>query len=154
MDISILSLIVAILAVVVGPCVALKVARRQIRASLEAAGKQITAPMRQAWIDKLRELLAELTANTVHGRAAGGIGKRHSEENTRLFLLLAHIQLMLNPEEADHQRLEELMRKMVAEIKDEQGSQDELSALRAELIALSRTILKREWNRVKEPLQE
>ena len=145
-------LIVAVLAVVVGPCVALLIARYQICASLKVADKQVIAPLRQAWIDKLRELLAELTANTVHGRVAGGVGHRTNEDNTRLFLLLGHIQLMLNPNEADHQRLEDLIRRIVGETKDEQGSHDKLSALQNELIALSRDILKREWNRVKEPI--
>ena len=56
MDVSILSLIVAALAVVVGPMVAWAIANRQVRASLEVSNKQITAPMRQAWINKLREL--------------------------------------------------------------------------------------------------
>ena len=71
MDLSILSLIVAALAVAVAPLVSwlttkrqintsFALARDQMHTSLETANKQITAPMRQAWINKLRELLAEL----------------------------------------------------------------------------------------------
>ena len=154
MDISILSLIVAVLAVVIGPCVSLTIARRQVCASLGTADKQITAPMRQAWINKLRELLAEFTANVVHGRVAGGVEKRPDEYNTQLLFLLSHIELMLNPNEDDHQHLGALMQKMVGKIGDQDGTHEELSTIRADLLDLSRKILKREWDRVKEPIQE
>jgi len=64
--IPILSLVVAALAVFVGPAISLRIAKRQIRASsalannqlrsaLDAGNKQITAPMRQAWINSLRD---------------------------------------------------------------------------------------------------
>ena len=150
---SLLALIVAVLAVIVGPVVSLCIARRQIRALAEVADKQITAPMRQAWINKLRELLAELTADTEIARRAGGVGKRSDEDTRHLFLLLDHIDLMLNPNEADHQRLYKLMRALVDELKDGQGTDDELFARRAEVIDLSKKILKHEWRRVKEPIR-
>ena len=46
-------------------------ARDQMRTSLETANKQITAPMRQAWINKLRELLAELISSAEHYYVVG-----------------------------------------------------------------------------------
>ena len=149
MDVSTLSLIVAVLAVVVGPCVALTIARRQIRASLVATNKQITAPMRQAWINKLRELLVELTSSAEHYYVAG-YEDRTDKEYQRVTLLQAHIRLMLNPNEEDHQHLERLMRRMVTEI--EKGKSDVFPVLLIEVIDLSRKILKREWDRVKNPI--
>ena len=151
MDVSTLSLIVAVLAVVVGPYVSLIIARRQIRASLEAADKQITAPMRQAWINKLRELLAELISSALHYYVAG-FEDRTDEEYQRVTLLQAHIQLMLNPNEEDHQRLGVLMGRMVNEIQYEKGKKDEFPDLHIEVSALSQKILKREWDRVKNPI--
>src|ERR1035437_5167435 len=59
--VSVLSLVVAALAVFVGPIISLYIGRRQVASTLEVANKQITAPMRQAWINSLRDLLAELT---------------------------------------------------------------------------------------------
>ena len=152
MDVSILSLIVAALAVVVGPMVSLAIAKRQILSSLEASNKQITAPMRQAWINKLRRLLAELISSSLHYRVAG-FEDRTDEEYQRVTLLEAHIQLMLNPNEDDHQRLEAQIQRMVAEIQYEKGKKDNFTDLHAEVTALSRKILKREWNRVREPLR-
>ena len=149
--ISILSLIVAVLAVVIAPWVSLTIAKRQIRASLKTADKQIIAPMRQAWINKLRELLAKLTSDSVHYHV-GGVDGRTSEEGAGLLLLLYHIRLMLNPKEDDHQRLEELINKMMLAIQDKKATEDDFSELRVKVLDLSRTILKSEWNRVKEPI--
>ena len=160
MDVSTLSLIVAVLAVVVGPYVSLTIARRQIRASLEASNKKITAPMRQEWINKLRELLAELTSSAQHYYVAG-FEDRTDEEFQRVTLLQAHIRLMLNPNEDDHRRLEELMRRMVIELfaasrpgplRAEKAKIDEFPGLLVEVVTLSRKIFKREWDRVKEPI--
>ena len=149
MDTSTLSLIVAALAVVVGPMVSWAIAKRQIRSLLEVSSKQITAPMRQAWINKLRELLAEFTSSTLHYYIAG-FEDRTDDEYQRVTLLEARIQLMLNPNEKDHQRLVVLMRSMVDEI--EKGGSDQFPRLHTELVALSQKILKSEWDRVRKPI--
>ena len=161
MDISILSLIVAALAVFFGPVISWKIAKHQIwasaelardqmRSALEMSNKQITAPMRQAWINKLRELLAEFTSKAAHHYYTD-LESVTAKDGLRLSLLETHIQLMLNPKEADHQRVEMLMGEMVDEILSEKGKQSEFEDLRTEMITLSREILKREWDRVKEP---
>jgi hypothetical protein len=54
MSIPTLSLIVAALAVCFGPWISLRIAKRRMASSAEVANKQITAPMRQAWINNLR----------------------------------------------------------------------------------------------------
>src|SRR5216683_8062210 len=93
--IPVLSLVVAALAVFVGPFISLRVARRQVMASLEVANKQITAPMRQAWINSLRDLLAELTSSAQHYYVAG-FEDRTDQEYQRLTLLEQKVRLMLN----------------------------------------------------------
>ena len=128
MDVSTLSLIVAV---------------------LEASNKKITAPMRQEWINKLRELSAELISSAQHYYVAG-FEDRTDEEYQRLTLLQAHIRLMLNSNEEDHRRLEKLTRRIVTEL--EKAKIDEFPDLLVELATLSRKILKREWDRVKEPI--
>src|SRR2546422_7939219 len=111
--IPILSLVVAVLAVFIGPLISLRVAKRQIESSLEVANKQIVAPMRQAWINSLRDLLAELTSTALHYHVAG-FEERTDEEYRRLTLLEHKVAMMLNPLEDDHKRLEKLIRKMVS----------------------------------------
>jgi hypothetical protein len=110
--IPVLSLVVAVLAVFFGPLLLWHSARRQVTLSLDVANKQITAPMRQTWINSLSDLLAELTS----------IGVVYVPEDqthtTTRFDRMTHLQyrvlLMLNPKEQDHQKLERLIKQMVA----------------------------------------
>ena len=105
---------------------------------------------RQSWINKLRELLAELTSSALHYWQAGY--EDHSDaEYKRVTLLQAHIKLMLNPDENDHRKLEVLIQRMVREIEQVKGTNDEFPRFHTEVIALSRRILKREWEQVKNP---
>jgi hypothetical protein len=55
----VLSLVIAALAVFFGPLISLRIAKRQIEASLAVTIRQTIAPMRQKWIDDLRERVAE-----------------------------------------------------------------------------------------------
>jgi hypothetical protein len=160
--IPILSLLVAAIAVFVGPSISLRIAKRQmqasselannqIRSTFEALNKQITAPMRQAWINSLRDLLAELASSALHYYVAG-FEERTDQEYQRLTFLQAKVQLMLNANEDDHQRLEGLINGMIAAIQYERGRADEFPAIHIEVVALSRIVLKREWNVVKGPI--
>jgi len=75
--IPVLSLVVAALAVFISPLVSFFISRGQIKNSLElnqrqtnsslaVANKQIVAPMRQKWINDLRDLIAELASDSLH----------------------------------------------------------------------------------------
>jgi hypothetical protein len=150
--IPVLSLVVAALAVFVGPFISLRIARRQVLSSLEVANKQITAPMRQAWINSLRDLLAELTSSALHYFVAG-FENRTDEEYQRLTHLEQKVQFMLNPKEGDHEKLEELIRQMIAAInKGKEGDSDFMASHHA-VVKLTREVLKREWNVVKQPIE-
>jgi hypothetical protein len=162
MDIPTLSLIVAALAVFFGPIISWRIAKQQIGASSDLANaqinaalltsnKQIVAPMRQAWINDLRDLLAELSSNILHYYLAG-FEDRTDKEYQRLALIESKVKLMLNPREQDHRRLEELIRALVTTIERQSKFIDEFSELHDELVSLSRDVLKREWDRVKQPL--
>ena len=158
MDVSILAAIAAVLAAIVAvlaavgaPWVSLHIANRQIRSSLEVSNKQIIAPMRQAWIDKLRELLAEFTSRTTVYYYTD-LERFSAEDGQRLSLLETHIRLMLNPNEKDHKHLEMLMREIMGKILSEKKSTSEFEDLRSKIIALSREIMKHEWQRVKSPI--
>lgn len=158
--IPILSLVVAAVAVFVGPIVSWLVAKRQVassltladkqmRASLSVANKQITAPMRQAWINSLRDVLAELTSSALHYHVAG-FEERTDEEYRRLTLLEHKVVMMLNPQEDDHKQLEKLIRQLVDALSRGREAEAEFPDLHRDVVGLSRQIFKREWNRVKE----
>lgn len=148
---SILSLIVAALAVFVGPFISLHVAKRQVRSSLDAANRQIIDPMRQAWINALRDLLSELCSSANHYFVAG-FEDRKDVEYQRLTLLETKIQLMLNAKEDDHIQLEKLIREMVSALSRGKDGDASFIASHPKVIELSRQVLKREWNRVKDPI--
>jgi hypothetical protein len=162
-QIPVLSLIVAALAVFVGPIISWLIAKRQIKASsdlaaeqihttLASANKQIVAPMRQAWINSLRDLLAEFLSSAHHYFVAG-FDDREDTEYQRIALLRHKIGLMLNPNEQDHVRLEELVGRLIYILEtDSEAGRREFPNLHGETTALTRTILKREWNRVKDPI--
>lgn len=147
----ILSLLVAALAVFFGPFIFQKIAERQIQSSLKIANKQIVGPMRQAWINNLRDLLADLVSSALHYYVSG-FEDRSDEEYRRLTLLEHQVQLMLNPVEKDHQRLEELINQMTSALGcGLEGGRDFEDAY-AEIKKLTRKILKREWDRVREDI--
>src|ERR1019366_5371455 len=184
LSLPVLSLVVAALAVVFGPFVSLRIARRQVMSSLriadrqvtsslEVANKQIIGPMRQAWINSLRDLLAEIACTAHHyfeGRLAYLPGDHEErlpvstedltdEERQRLSCLEHKIQLMLNPKEDDHRKLEQLIRTMIVALdkreevsldEDEEDTKFERDFVNAHsmVMKLSRELLKREWDRV------
>jgi len=150
--IPILALVVAALAVFVGPFISWFVAKRQLASSLEIANKQIVGPMRQAWINNLRDLLAELTSSSLHYFVAG-FDDRTEDEYRRLTLLEHKIAMMLNPLEDDHKRLEELIRQMVSSLERGREGEAAFPDTHRSVVDLSRQIVKREWNRVRDKIQ-
>ena len=146
--IPILSLVVAILAVLVGPIISWKIAKRHVASSLKIANKQIVAPMRQAWINSLRDLIAEISSSGLHYYQAG-YEDRKDEEYKRMTELEGKISLMLNFKEDDHKKLHDLIRKMLASLERGKEGDNIFISTHPEVLALSRDILKREWNRVK-----
>ena len=151
MCVNILSLFVAALAVVVSPIVFFYVSNRQIRASLDSSKDQIVAPMRQKWINSLRDLLAEFM-NSADEDFLLATNDERGEQRRRLNLLLTKIEFMLNPREKDHERLRVLTRDMVSARQSSKGAHEAYPSLSAEARRLSKTILKRECDRVKEPI--
>jgi uncharacterized protein YneF (UPF0154 family) len=149
--IPILSLIVAILAVFLGPFISWKIAKRQVSSSLKIANKQIVAPMRQAWINSLRDLIAEISSSALHYYQTG-YEDRKDEEYKRMTELEGKISLTLNFREDDHKKLHDLIRKMIASLERGKEGDNIFIETHPQVMALSRDILKREWNRVKEDI--
>jgi hypothetical protein len=162
--IPVLSLVVAALAVFISPLVSFFISRRQVKNSLElnqrqtdsslaVANKQIVAPMRQKWINDLRDLIAELASDSLHYFRAGHDFEGYKNFQ-RLTFLESKIQLMLNPNEEDHQKLEWMIAEMLKALQSggEQGRADFI-ATHPEVMKFSRQVFKREWNRVKENIE-
>jgi hypothetical protein len=160
MTLPILSLIVAALAVFVGPIISWVIAKRhasiseknvmlQVQASSRIANKQLVSPMRLAWINSLRDLIAELAGKCAHYWAAG-FEDREDQDYQRITELEYRLALFINPKEDDHKNLLEQVRLMVAFLGHGKEADENFWKAHKGVIELSQQILKREWNRVKE----
>jgi hypothetical protein len=146
----VLSLAVAALAVVVGPFVSWHVASRQSATTLRVSNKQIVAPMRQAWINSLRELIAELLGKCAHYWAAG-FEDRADSEYLRITELIYKLELFMNPNEEDHVHLVKSANDMERALSagSTQETDRQFWDAHRSTADLAQKILKREWNRVK-----
>ena len=143
------SAVTALVAVIVGPSVAVYLAKRQIRASVVSAS-------RQKWIDALREQLSEITAALrvigLHRRFETIPQVELDDRIENLALLESRISLLLNPNEEDHKEISAIIRQAIDKI-GEGSERDKRVAIQAQLISLvaqSQVVLKREWKRVKD----
>lgn len=152
------SLVVAALAVFVGPWISARATTRQVKANLLAANKQIVGPMRQAWINSLREKVAEVLSTSwwyyVSGEDPSGPdrdGLAGSRVERRLRFVVQEIELMLNLLESDHVELLSALNATV-DACHSNGEPRSSTAVFPDhhrtASDLCRRVLKREWNRV------
>jgi hypothetical protein len=158
------SLAIAALAVFVGPLVSFYVARRQIESSqLVALGqvessqrvamRQVVAPMRQAWINALRDKVSEICADAEYCCYATSIGEDvpdYTSHARRLYRLEKEISLTINPLEDDHKALVKSISRMLYCIQTKKI--DDFGLASRETMKLTQGILKTEWNSVKNEL--
>ena len=148
--ITIISAATALVAVLIGPLVSIWIAKRQSRVTVLSAN-------RQAWINILRDLIAEYISITSLIHAGDWSSRTETEFDQRmerLVLLRAKVRLMLNPKEDDHQRLEQLLSDLLLTMGGRATERNKRDAQKAktmveELVPLSQSIFKREWERVK-----
>lgn len=147
---ALVSAITALLAVLLGPLVSIWAAERQSRVAVLSAN-------RQAWVNSLRDLIAECMSisGLIHlADWATRPQTEFDEKMERLSFLISKTRLMLNPKEQDHQRLEQLLGELLKSMGGRKAvdSKDSFGGAKAvrELLPLSQSILKREWERVKQ----
>jgi len=147
------SAVVALVAVIVGPAVSLRVAKRQMLSSRAIAELQARANVlsktRQEWINNLRQEVASFITTIeiiVPLMFAQKDTAEMSKQVSQMYLQLNRIRLLINPDEDDHSSLVKIMQEVAIMV----TSCDRTAASRShELTSLSQKILKREWERVK-----
>lgn len=112
---------------------------------------QVLSTNRQAWINTLREEIAQYLSDLHILQFEKNLGSEMDKKNCSLALKNAYfrrnkIQLLINPEEEDHQQLVSMIYDALPATSK---SIEELNDIEAQLIAISQKILKREWMRVK-----
>jgi hypothetical protein len=143
---SIIAAATALVAVIVGPLV-----------TIRASKTQMLGPMRQAWINNLREAVAEYSARIHAGQPQSAAllslhdSVRHAAEVVRAehiqttYQLQAKIILLINPNESDRQELVRLAKNAYEAYVLCRNSVLPLEALQKH----TQTVLKKEWNVVK-----
>lgn len=144
--------IIALIAVVFGLLVQLRVAGNQIRSTTVSAN-------RQAWINTLRDNVAALWAFGSHVRVLRisytnypAMTVKIQDEARQGDLLLNKIRLSINPDETDHLKLVSTLECLWAIADSAVPSTprtEEWRRAEQALMAVARPILKKEWERVK-----
>jgi hypothetical protein len=147
--IPVLSLTIAVLAVFFGPLISIFITEKTLQANSKIASKNLVSPIRQQWINDLRNTIVEITAKSAH-YAVTGTEDRKDSEYYRITELEHKIMLLINPNESDHSNLVKLIKEMRIDLYTE-GVLSEMNfwEKHQEIIDLSQKILKREWERVK-----
>ncbi len=151
-DISIITAITALVAVIVGPLVTLRVTKMQNNAS-------VIAKNRQEWINSLRDEISQIIVVIRNLETIMLLPIEHRDrvkllENGELGKLKeAKIRLLINPHETDHAELIEMLHKALklamTDNENNKGKQESINNLENKIIKKSQAILKREWLRVK-----
>lgn len=148
----------AVAAAVIGPLVSLWLGRRQNATAEAIACRQVSASLisanRQAWIDQLRDTIAQFQSVLVNlGFRGGHLMERSEAEDQRYekaFYRRSRVALLLNLQEDDHQHLLSLLDQALSRAYAS-GSEPscEMSVVHNEITGAAQRILKREWIRVK-----
>lgn len=144
------ALLIALVAVFFGPMIQLVIAKSSIRA-------QVRAGNRQQWINTLRDeitgLLSDLYWMSFPGRQCSLFAEELIRRAHDVMRRRTKIKLLINPKEKDHSQLVELIDEAVNFVASpspvDLSSTAKLVELHDEIVALSQSILKREWKRVK-----
>jgi hypothetical protein len=154
--VSLVSASTALVASIVGPVIALTVARRQFNAT-------VISSSRQKWIETLRNTLAELIALIRAGLVVKakwkdkwdrGLGPLNAdaavlEKFEHIVLSQSKIELLINPTDADHQLLSEAIETAISRMRAEESLESEAQDDIQKITRLGQAILRREWQRVK-----
>lgn len=139
-----MSVLVALAAVILSPLFSGWIAKRQI-----------VAPIRQKWIDELRDLITEFlsTAQTlvlVH-ETNGILNQDDFDKETYKAMLSIErkLTLMLNPNELLHNDLMKYVRELLDKVDHGAGNTLEFGPVVQRITETTQKILKEEWVRVK-----
>ena len=142
---ALVSAIAALVGAAIGATASYFVARRQYNVTA-------VAQSRQAWINTLRDTVAELQSLIVPLWHWVGNDAEQAASDTyrRGALLVSKLRLLINPSEADHQQLVDLAeRAFRLATGPQQGQPKDIGEIQRELTSCTQAILKREWERVK-----
>ena len=146
--IALVAALTALVSVVIGPLVSLRIAKRQIIASTVTLS-------RQAWVDKLRDALVEFLSKST--MLIGLARNQYTDQDLihrieEVYRLAYKIELLTNPREEDHSKLVKLTDEITSSLGKSKSKDFDLKILdekERRIVEISQKILKHEWERVK-----
>jgi hypothetical protein len=124
----------------------------QLNIAERSLKSQVLSGNRQDWINTLRDGLAQFLS-VLFMISQGKLSKdNYMEKSETLLLIRFKISLLLNPQEEDHLQLDTFLDqgiKYLSAIFKKEEPIRKFSEIKLDIITLSQTILKREWERVK-----
>lgn len=166
-SLSQLSMVIALLAVIVGPAVSLWITFRQLRSARSIANEQfaseraiardqLISPLREKWNAELRNDVAEFISLCIH---CVNVGYRVTADDYKtLNFLIAKVTLLLNADEEPHNLFRKQMLQLEDAVRALQRAESDGAFVEAkkkfdlcceELLRLARNIMKGVWERVK-----
>lgn len=147
----------AVAAAVIGPLAAVHVAKRQNQTAASIARRQISASLisasRQAWINKLRDAIAEFQAILLNLGFRGGHSYERGADDDRFqkaAFLRSQVALLINPAEPNHKQLMTLIdRGLSIAYAAGEDAKREMAITQASITEAAQRMLKQEWERVK-----
>lgn len=154
-----LSLIVALVAATAGPLVTMAVARfqlhmhkqqleqqaiqfrEQLLQQIGQAKQQVISPMRQQWINTLRDTVAEILSQATQLHLQDALPT--STERMLLAAREAKLELLINPKEENHRVLLQSVRFVVNSIGGD--NQHEFHEGHRKAVEVAQKVLKEEW---------
>ena len=147
MLVTVAALIIAVVTVVAASLVTYNAARRQIEASLKLGYHQIIAPMRQAWINKLRERIAAYIGISsemgIRIQNMSTLDEPSYRAYRELLAIREEIYLLLHMGEEDHEQIAREVHninQLVSEYKA-----NDLGSAHGRLREITQKVLKAEW---------
>ena len=107
--------------------------------------------MSQTWVNSLRDLLAEFISTASY--YAYHPEKLTDEPFSRLSFLEHQIRPMLNLKEEDQRKLDALIAEIASNLGVDFTLSNDFEIMHLTANKLSRDVLRREWDRVKEPIK-
>jgi hypothetical protein len=154
--ISLISAATALVASIAGPAATLYIGRGQIRAT-------VLSTNRQKWIDGFRDAVSAFCSQVAvaiqmrdsiikEGRLALSGDATMLHEFEQLIYTFTKIRLMINPTEAQHGKLLDVMQALLVQIRTAPASVDMTEVAEAaigEIVSTSQAMVRQEWLRVK-----
>ena len=141
---NIIPMLISLTAVIVAPIVAFKVAKQQI-----------LSPIKQKWIDELRDIMSEILSEAQRSivmNEGGGILNAEAPDEKlylKLHYLECKLQLMLSLDDKNHTDLIKLVRTLTDEVHHGVRNYIEFGETISEIAALSHEVLRAEWQSIK-----